>query len=108
IQVPRAFAIRPGSGSARHQRPLRLAAQGLPEAFACRQMWHRSSHRPKRGNPKLSWFNNYTKDEPSGTSRSPGSIRTAQTIADAGLGENVLRLLRVGLDLLPELAHVYP
>src|SRR5262249_17891856 len=46
--------------------------------------------------------------EPSGASLSPGSIGSAQTIADAGLGENVLRLLRVGLDLLPELAHVYP
>src|SRR5580704_13167894 len=36
----------------------------------------------------------------------PGSIGGAQTIADAGLGENVLRPLRVGLDLLAELAHI--
>src|SRR3954469_24588669 len=35
-----------------------------------------------------------------------GSIRRAQPVADAGLGQHELRTLRVGLDLLPELAHI--
>ena len=35
-------------------------------------------------------------------------IGRAQPIADAGLGENVLRLFGIGFDLLPQLAHIDP
>ena len=35
-------------------------------------------------------------------------IRRAQPIADAGFGQDVLRPLGIGLDLLPELAHIDP
>src|SRR5262245_9648309 len=34
-------------------------------------------------------------------------IRGTQAVADAGLGEDVVRPLVIGLDLLPELAHVH-
>src|ERR1043166_5484228 len=36
----------------------------------------------------------------------PASLRRAQAIADAGFGEDILRPLRVGLDLLAQLAPV--
>jgi hypothetical protein len=35
-------------------------------------------------------------------------IRSPQAIADAGFGQHELRALRIGLDLLPELAHIDP
>ena len=34
------------------------------------------------------------------------SIRRPQPVADAGLGEDVVRALGIGLDLLPQLAHL--
>ena len=34
------------------------------------------------------------------------SVRRPQPIADAGLGQDVVRPLGVGLDLLPQLAHI--
>jgi hypothetical protein len=36
------------------------------------------------------------------------SIRGPQAISDARLGQDELRPLRIGLDLLPELAHIDP
>ena len=35
-------------------------------------------------------------------------VGRTQPIADAGLGENVLRLFGIGFDLLPQLAHIDP
>src|SRR5215831_2354598 len=35
-------------------------------------------------------------------------VRSAQAIADAGLGQHELRSLRISLDLLPELTHIHP
>jgi hypothetical protein len=40
--------------------------------------------------------------------RCGASIRGPQAIADARLGQDELRPLRIGLDLLPELAHIDP
>ena len=35
-------------------------------------------------------------------------IRRAQPIADAGLGQHIVRTFGIGLDLLPELTHIDP
>jgi hypothetical protein len=52
----------------------------------------------------LSCFNNDAKEADKPPSLVPAQSR-AQTLADTGFGENELRPLRVGFDLLPQLAH---
>ena len=37
---------------------------------------------------------------------SPRLVRRPQAVADAGLGQNIVRALGIGFDLLPELAHI--
>src|SRR3989442_15004281 len=40
--------------------------------------------------------------------RSVFLVRRPQTVADAGLGQNIVRALGIGFDLLPELPHIDP
>ena len=53
-------------------------------------------------------FDAISSREPVSTSLENALIRRAQPVADAGFGQYELRTLRIGLDLLPELAHVNP
>ena len=43
---------------------------------------------------------------PAIANRNDKLVGRAQTVADAGLGEDILRTLRIGFDLLPQLPHI--
>src|ERR1700738_5004622 len=79
-------------------------------ARRCLRLRRRGSPAPSKRNANQFSPNRQTRSENSSAVRitlmEVGSAGRAQAIADSGFGEDVLRALRVGFDLLSELPHI--